>query len=225
MKLSVVMATMNEAKSIECMIEEIRRYSPGETEILIVDSSKDETREIAQRLGAKVIFQEPQGHGLALKTALHAASGDVIISADCDMTYPMDRLPDFLRLISEEGYDLVSGCRMTKELKKEMPLSNRLANFFFAAIVRFLYGIDTHDVSTGMFAMIREYAQIDWKGNFSLPAEIIVRSKLLNKRYLEVPIKYELRIGETTLNKWRSGKAYLKSFFYWKYGWFAGAEL
>jgi len=120
---------------------------------------------------------------------------------------------------------LVSGCRMTQELKKEMPWANKLANYAFALIVRVLYGINTHDVTTGMFAMKRSYAHIDWKGDRTLPAEIIIRSNLMKKKYLEVPISYKIRVGETTLQRWRSGEAYLRCFFYWKFGWFSTGEL
>jgi glycosyltransferase involved in cell wall biosynthesis len=225
MRLSVVMASMNEEKSIRAMIEEIRKNAPLETEILIVDSSKDRTPEIARELGAVVIAQEPQGHGMALKKALHEASGDVVLTTDCDVTYPMDQIPKFLSLVENEKYDLVSGCRLTNTLKKEMPFSNKIANTLFAWMVRILYGIKTNDVSTGMFAMTNEYAKTDWKGNFSLPAEIIIRSKLSKKRYLEIPIDYKIRVGETTLNKWRSGKAYMRCFFHWKFGLFKNKEL
>jgi glycosyltransferase involved in cell wall biosynthesis len=225
MKLSVVMASMNEVKSIVHMIEEIRKYAPDGTEILIVDSSTDATPNIAKSMGARVIAQSPQGHGMALKKALNEASGDIVITTDCDLTYPMNKIPEFIELIEGKGYDIVSGCRLTKELSKEMPPANKLANIVFACIVRLLYRINTHDVTTGMFAMRKELAQTKWEGNFSLPAEIIIRSKLMGKKYLEVPITYKLRAGDSTLPKWRSGKAYLRCFFHWKFGWFKGEEL
>lgn len=225
MKLSVVMASMNEAKSIGAMIDEIRKFAPADTEILVVDSSSDDTPRIAQVKGVRVISQKPQGHGMALKHGLHQASGEIIITTDCDLTYPMEKIPELVNLIEREDYDLVSGCRLIKKLKKEMPSSNKFVNFIFAFIVRLLYSIDTHDVSTGMFAMKKDYAKTNWLGNFSLPAEIIIRSKLFKKKYKEIPIDYQLRVGETTLNKWRSGKAYLRCFFYWKFGWFKKFEL
>lgn len=225
MRLSVVMASMNEAKSIASMIEQIKHHSPAGTEIVVVDSSSDETPEIAKQMGAKVISQVPQGHGAAMKKALSEAAGETVITTDCDLTYPMDKIPLFLSLIENENYDLVSGGRMDKELSRQMPLANKIANFLFAHTVRLLYGIKTKDVSTGMFAMTNDYARTDWRGNFSLPAEIIIRSKLNKKKYLEIPIEYKIRVGETTLNKWRSGKAYLRSFFYWKFGLFKNKEL
>lgn len=225
MKLTVVMASMNESRSIVGMIEAIRKHTPADTEILLVDSSKDNTPELARNLGARVITQPPQGHGMALKKGLNEAQGDIVVTMDCDLTYPVEQIPEFMRLINEEQYELISGCRLTKALKKEMPLLNKLANFAFAFIVRLLYGIKTHDVTTGMFAMTKELAHVAWRGNFSLPAEIIIRSKLKGKKFKEVPIAYQLRVGESTLPKWRSGKAYLRCFMHWRLGWFSQSEL
>lgn len=223
--VSVVMPTFNEEGAIEKVVEDIRRHTSAHpTEILIVDSSSDRTAEIAKRLGVRVIAQKPQGHGIALRAAIQNASGDIVITADCDNTYPMEKIPELVRLITEEGYDLVSCNRLTRELTREMPLSNRLANMAFAAIVRLLYRIPTHDVTTGMFAMKKSIAHgIPWETNYSFPAEIIIRSNLAKCRYVEVPIAYKLRIGEVTLNKWRSGKAYLRCFA--KYRFFPGMNL
>ena len=61
MKISVIMASMNEELCVKQQIEEIKKYTPDDTEILLVDSSTDKTPEIAKSMGAKVIAQKPQG--------------------------------------------------------------------------------------------------------------------------------------------------------------------
>ena len=220
LRLSVVMPTFNEEEALPFMVEDIRVNTSGhDCEILIVDSSSDETPHIARQLDVKVISQPPQGHGLALRAGLLAAIGDYVFTSDCDRTYPMDRLPDFLRLLAEEHYDIVSGNRLSsKEVVKAMPMANLLANRAFGLIVRLLYGIPTHDVSTGMFGMRRKVIHaIDWQTNYSFPAEIIIRSNQAGFRYKEIPIAYRPRVGEVTLNRWRSGKAYLKCFLNFRF--------
>jgi glycosyltransferase involved in cell wall biosynthesis len=215
LKLSVVMPTFNEAGALPLMVEEIRRHtSQFDTEILIVDSSSDDTPKLAESLGVKVIAQPPKGHGIALRTAIVAANGDYIITSDCDNTYPMGMIPYFMDLLTREGYDLVSGDRLTpSDVRKAMPRSNYWANRGFAFIVKILYGIPTHDVTTGMFGFKRAVVHgIDWETNYSFPAEIIIRANLAGYKYKEVPIDYRVRVGEVTLNKWRSGKAYLRCF-------------
>jgi len=212
MKLSVVMPSFNEEKAIGPMIDSIRKNAAGlDLEIIVVDSSRDKTPEIAESMGARVIRQEPRGHGIALRTAIAAASGDVIITSDCDNTYPMEYIPELVKLVTDGGYDIVSCNRLTKTLGREMPLANKIANKSFAFLVRLLYGAPVHDVSTGMFCMKRRVPDaIKWETNYSLPCEIIVRSRLGGFKHREIDIPYRLRLGEVTLNRWRSGKAYLR---------------
>lgn len=220
-KISVVMPTFNEEQALPLMVQEIRRHTEGlDCEILIVDSSRDDTPKIAERLGVKVISQPPQGHGIALRTAITSASGEFIITSDCDNTYPMDRIPDFLNLLSDEGYDMVAGNRLgLRDVRRAMPAANLWANRAFALIVRLLYGIRTHDVTTGMFGLSRRLVHsIEWETNYSFPAELIIRSALAGYRFKEVPIAYKLRVGEVTLNRWRSGKAYLRCFLKYRFG-------
>lgn len=218
-KVSVVMASYNEEKAIGKMIEEIKKYTKDyDTEILIVDSSKDKTPEIAKEMGARVVWQEPKGHGIALRTAISEAKGDYIITTDCDNTYPMEYIPVVMKLATEEGYDLVSCNRLTRKLTKEMPFSNKIANKSFALMVKIMYGINTHDVTTGMFCMKKEVKnKIKWETNYSFPCEIIVRTVANKFKYTEIDIPYLIRVGEVTLNKWRSGKAYIRCIFNYRF--------
>ena len=132
----------------------------------------------------------------------------------------MEYIPKLVELI-EEGYDIITCNRMTKNLKKEMPFVNRFGNWLFAFLVRTLYGINVHDVSTGMICMKREVGhRIRWEAsrNFdALPCEIIIKTKLLGFRHKEIDIPYKIRTGETTINRWRSGKAYIRCIFKYKF--------
>ena len=167
LKVSVVMPTFNEEKALPLVVGDIRKHTAGyETEILVVDSSSDNTAAAAKELGVQVISQPPRGHGVALRTAILAATGDYIITADCDNTYPMDMIPQFIDLLSKDGFDLVSGNRLgTRAVRQAMPLSNLWANRVFALITRLLYGIPTHDVTTGMFGFRRQACARDRLGD------------------------------------------------------------
>ena len=217
-KISVVTPSFNEEDAIGPLIESIRKHTEQfETEIVVVDSGSDRTPEIAKEMGARVISQKPRGHGIALQTAICEAKHDIVITTDCDNTYPMDYIPKLVELAINEQYDIISCNRLTKNLRKEMPWSNKLANKLFAFLVRVLYKIDVHDVSTGMFCMRNNVKKMEFETNYSFPCEIIVRSNLAGFKYKEIDIPYKIRIGEVTLNKWRSGKAYLRCIFKYKY--------
>src|SRR3954451_6131295 len=91
--VTVAMITMNEEKAVAKVIDDIRRYAPG-AEILLVDSSKDRTAEIAEAKGARVIKQfPPKGYGPAMDRVLRSAHGKVVVTLDCDDTYPADQIP------------------------------------------------------------------------------------------------------------------------------------
>jgi glycosyltransferase involved in cell wall biosynthesis len=156
---------------------------------------------------------------VALRSAIAAAQHDIIITTDCDNTYPMEFIPRLVDMVQNQGYDLVSCNRLTSQLGSEMPWLNRLGNKLFALMVRLLYRIPVHDVTTGMFAIKRRLANtILWETNYSFPCELIVRSVRANFEHKEIDIPYRLRIGEVTLNRWRSGKAYLRCIMKYRFG-------
>ncbi|MDX1747315.1 MAG: glycosyltransferase family 2 protein, partial [Halobacteriales archaeon] len=110
--VTVVMGTYNEAEAVGTVLDDIVRVTDGRAAVICVDGSDDATPEIAEQRGATVIHQRPQGYGVALIRGLAAADRPVVITTDCDDTYPLERLPDFLEAINQ-GYDVVSGDRLT----------------------------------------------------------------------------------------------------------------
>ncbi len=217
--LSVVMPTLNEEGAIEVVINDIKRYAQDyETEIIIVDSSTDRTPEIAQKLGAKVISKEPAGHGHALRTGLEAAQNDIIITADCDNTYPMEYIPRLVEYLRTHDCDLISCNRLTKQLKEQMPFLNKIVNWGFAFLVRTIYGAAVHDVATGMFCMTRKLIQdIKLENYLTVPIELIIRAQMADFGLHEMDIPYRTRIGDVTLPKWRAGKAGLRCIFNYRF--------
>lgn len=208
--LSVVMGTYNEEESIGVVLEDIERITDGQAEVICVDGSSDRTPEIAREHGAEVIEQEPQGYGVAVREAVLSANRPIVVTTDCDDTYPMEALPEFLSLINE-GYDVVSGDRLYHGAR-EMPVFNRFGNAAFAFIASALMGTRVHDTTTGMRAYRREVIQqIKWTENTGLSAELLIRPLMRNYRVRELPITYRERRGETKLDPLEGGAAIAKS--------------
>jgi len=89
--LTVSVITMNEEGAIAKVVGDIRGVAP-DAEILVVDSSKDRTPEIAASLGCRVLRQfPPQGYGPAMDRAVREAAGEIVITLDCDDTYPVEQ--------------------------------------------------------------------------------------------------------------------------------------
>ena len=204
MKLTVSMITMNEERAVAKVVEDIRRVAP-DAEILVVDSSRDRTAEIAESLGCRVIRQfPPQGYGPAMNRAVREASGDVVITLDCDDTYPVEAIPH-LRMLIEGGADLVNTTRVHRR-PKAMPFANFLANRVFALTARILHGIRTTDLHSGMRAYRKSMIDaVEWDPHGpALPVDMLLIPYRRGYRVLDMAIDYRERIGDTTLRRWSS---------------------
>jgi glycosyltransferase involved in cell wall biosynthesis len=198
--LTVAMITRNEEKAIAKVVSDIKRAVP-EAEILVVDSSTDQTAEIAAGLGARVIKQfPPRGYGPAMDTALRSATGRVVVTLDCDDTYPADRIPEMARLVLEDGYDIVDGSRL-RQKPEAMPWINYVANYGFALIASMLFGNRLTDLHSGMRAYRRtliDDLKYEAKGA-ALPVELLLRPLKMGKKLKVVYIEYRERVGQSTM--------------------------
>jgi glycosyltransferase involved in cell wall biosynthesis len=208
--LAVVMGTYNEEAAVGSVLSDIESVTDGRAEVVCVDSSTDRTPEIARERGATVVEQPPMGYGHAVREAVLTPDRPVVVTTDCDDTYPMEMLPDFLEKINE-GYDVVSGDRLYHGAEA-MPTFNRYGNAGFALLASVLSGRRVHDTTTGMRAYRRSMLhEIEWTENTGLSAELLLRPLMRGYRVTEIPIPYRERAGETTLDPIRGGAAIAKS--------------
>jgi glycosyltransferase involved in cell wall biosynthesis len=205
--ISVAMITMNEEKAVARVIEDISDALRGrEYEIVIVDSSRDATPVIAAGQGARVIRQfPPKGYGRAMGRVLQECAGDVVVTLDCDGTYPASEIPRIADMVLSGECDLVNASRL-EHRPAHMPFSNYLANWLFAVTGSLLTGVKSTDVHSGMRAyshrLIRS-VQFDPAGP-ALPVELLLKPVLQGFKMREIFIPYGQRIGETTLHRWSS---------------------
>ena len=150
--VSIVMISMNEEGAIKKVLQDISKDAPG-AEIVLVDSSKDKTPQIAKQFKqVKLIRQFPPiGYGPAMTLALRSASKPIIVTLDCDNTYPTKKIPELVSFI-RNGYDIVDGSRLRTK-PKNMPYLNYFANIFFARIASILFMTNLKDLHSGMRAI------------------------------------------------------------------------
>jgi glycosyltransferase involved in cell wall biosynthesis len=205
--ISVAMITMNEEKAVARVIEDICDALHGrEYEIVVVDSSRDATPNIAAGQGARVIRQfPPKGYGRAMGLVLRESHGDVVVTLDCDGTYPAAEIPYLADLVLSGQCDLVNASRLEGR-PPSMPLPNYLANRLFAVTAQLLVGVKSTDLHSGMRAYSRRLIQeVDFDPNGpALPVDLLLKPVLHGFRLREVFIPYGERIGETTLRRWSS---------------------
>ena len=199
-KVAVVMITKNEEQAVGLVINEIKALS-SDIEIIIVDSSEDKTANIAQSLGATVIRQyPPKGYGPAMDRALHASKRDVIITMDCDGTYPVLKIPELASLVLNENYDLADASRLEKK-PQAMPWINYFANYFFAFFASLLFFKRLTDLHSGMRAYRRDMIEqltYNAKGA-ALPVELLLRPLKRGFKLKVIFIEYKERIGASTM--------------------------
>ena len=205
--ISVAMITMNEEKAVARVIEDIRvAMGNADYEIVIVDSSRDQTADIAARMGARVIRQyPPQGYGRAMGRVLRESHGDVVVTLDCDGTYPTTEVPRIAAMVLGGECDLVNASRL-EHRPSTMPVANYLANWLFAFTGWLLVGVKSTDLHSGMRAYSREIIErVEFDPNGpALPVELLLKPALLGFRIREIFIPYGERIGETTLHRFSS---------------------
>lgn len=214
MLISFVLPSLNEEASVTQVVTDIMEAAKDyESEIILVDSGTDYTADIAEHLGVDVYRVHFKGYGNQLRYGLKRAKGDIIVISDCDGTYPMDQIPEFLKKI-EEGYDLVTGNRLFLG-KRNIPALNVLANHIFSFMLRIIYGINITDISTGMKAFTKQVNDsINWTSNCELPVEMLIKPTLYHHKIAEIPIEYKERLGGTSkLKRFRMGYRYIAFIF------------
>jgi glycosyltransferase involved in cell wall biosynthesis len=205
--ITVAMITLNEERAVAKVIDDLKAaIGDADAEILIVDSSSDRTPEVAAEKGARVVRQFPaKGYGHAMSRALAESRGNVVITLDCDDTYPTDRILELAGMVLSGSCDLVNASRLEGK-PASMPWANYLANWLFAFAAWVALGISTTDVHSGMRAYRRsmlEQITFDPSGP-ALPVDLLLKPAICGYRIAEVFIPYRDRIGATTLRRWAS---------------------
>ena len=163
MDISVVVPLYNEAESLPelaAWIERVMKEHGFSYEVIFVnDGSSDNSWEVIKQLSEKnpamkgVSFRRNYGKSPALNTGFQRVQGDVVITMDADLQDSPDEIPELYRMITEDGYDLVSGWKK----KRYDPLSKTIPTKLFNATARKVSGIhNLHDFTCGLKAYRRE---------------------------------------------------------------------
>ena len=163
MDISIIVPLFNEAESLPHLYEWIARVMKENKfsyELIFVnDGSTDESWQVIQSLREKnqvirgICFRRNYGKSAALYCGFKAAKGDVVITMDADLQDSPDEIPELYRMITEEGYDLVSGW---KQKRYDNALTKNLPSKLFNATARKVTGIHLHDMNCGLKAYRNE---------------------------------------------------------------------
>jgi glycosyltransferase involved in cell wall biosynthesis len=198
LELTVVMPCLDEADTVVICVEKARRAMREAGilgEVIVADNgSKDDSRGLAERAGARVVPVTERGYGNALMGGIAAARGRYVIMGDADDSYDFLEIPKFVTKL-REGYALVQGCRLPagggRVMPGAMPFSHRwFGNPLFSFLARLWFGAPIHDVYCGL----RGFTKQHYEGlsqrctGMEFATEMIIKSSLGRARTCEVPI-------------------------------------
>ena len=192
MKVACVITAYNEEKNIVKVINDVRQYVD---EIIVVDDkSKDKTKELAEKAGARVLSHPiNRGQGAALQTGNDYAlflNADVIIHYDGDDQFQAREIPDMIAPILSNKADIVFGSRFLGK-ESNLPFGKRYIIYPLARLfTKLIMGINLSDPQNGFRAMSRETATRIRIQNREMAhcSEIQSKAFSLKLRVAEVPI-------------------------------------
>ena len=200
MKLSVIIPVYNEARNIQEILRRVR-LSKAAAEIVVVDDgSQDGSRELLQRLNGKgglrvILHPRNRGKGAAVRTAIEAARGDVVLIQDADLEYNPNDYPALLQPIKDGIADVVYGSRFLGGPRRAVMFWHMIANQLLTLMTNLLYNTILSDMETG-YKVFRREITVGMKlrsNGFDFEPEFTAKALKRRYRIFEVPITFNPR--------------------------------
>ena len=203
MKVSVVLPAKNESGAIEATILKILNLKLVDEVLVVNDGSTDNTAELAQKVGARVISHPySKGNGAAIKTGARNASGEIIVFMDADGQHDPQDIPKLLEKVNA-GYDLVVGAR---QKGSQASVGRGIANKFYNNLATYMTEHKVEDLTSGFRAVraekFREFIYLLPNG-FSYPTTSTMAFFRAGYSICYVPIHASQRIGKSHIQPLR----------------------
>ncbi|NJN01009.1 MAG: glycosyltransferase [Leptolyngbyaceae cyanobacterium RM1_1_2] len=224
---SVIVPARNEAGNIADAIARMPQLG-SKTEVIFVEGhSRDQTWQTIQDVSSaycgpltlKAFQQAGKGKADAVRLGFTAATGDILMILDADLSVPPEDLPHFFDVIASGQGEFINGCRLVyPRSRRAMPFLNTLANKIFALLFSFLLDQPLKDTLCGtkvlwrtdyqrIAAGRRYFGDFDPFGDFDL----LFGAAKLNLQTVEVPIRYQDRYyGASNIAHFREGLVLLR---------------
>lgn len=224
--VSVIVPARNEAGNIKNILERVPEMGGGTGLIFVEGGSTDGTYEEVEKLlpeysqrNTKLLKQPGKGKGDAVRVGFNAASGDILMILDADLTMPPEDLPTFYEALISGKCEFVNGVRLVYPIENEaMRFFNLLGNKGFSIIFSWLLGQPIKDTLCGTKVLSklhyyriasnqRYFGDFDPFGDFDL----LFGAAKQNLKIMDLPIRYRRRTyGNTNIDRWRNGWLLLK---------------
>ncbi len=202
---TVVFPCFNEERRIGATVEATRRFleargTPWEI-VVVDDGSPDATSAEVERRSAGdarvrlLRYQTNHGKGWATREGFRAATGELVLLSDADLSTPITELAPF-ELAAAEGFDLVVGSRVVAgaSVRVAQPLRRRISGWIFRRLVHGLGLTFVHDSQCGFKLMRRAtvgpvFDRVETPG-FAFDVELLARAERAGLRIAELPVEW-----------------------------------
>ncbi|MBT8552490.1 glycosyltransferase [Polynucleobacter paneuropaeus] len=224
--VSVVIAARNESGHIAELIARVPEMGGGTQIVFVEGNSTDDTYDVIASEIAKhperncmLLKQTGKGKGNAVRNGFDAATGDILIILDADITVPPEDLERCYSIMASGLGEFVNGVRLVYPMQDEaMRFLNLLGNKFFSWAFSWLIGQPIRDTLCGTKVLWKtDYQRIadnrKYFGDFDPfgDFDLLFGAARLNLKIVEVPIRYRARrYGETNISRWSHGWLLLK---------------
>jgi glycosyltransferase involved in cell wall biosynthesis len=224
--VSVIVPARNEAGNIAEIFRRVPEMGAGTELIFVEGNSTDDTNrtiEIAvashSERNSKLLKQSGIGKGDAVRTGFSAASGEVLMILDADLTVPPEDLPRFYEALRSGRGEFINGVRLVYPMEQRaMRLFNLIANKCFSIAFSWLLGQQIKDTLCGTKVLRRtDYERIasnrHYFGDFDPfgDFDLLFGAAKLNLKIVDVPIRYaERTYGQTNIARWKHGLVLLR---------------
>ncbi|MCI5106058.1 MAG: glycosyltransferase family 2 protein [Pseudomonadales bacterium] len=207
--VSVVIPAKNEAENLVKFLPRLLPLVEGAEIIVVNDGSSDNTAEICEQHGVKVISHPySKGNGAAIKTGARAARGEVLVFLDGDGQHKPEDIPRLLAEL-EQGYDMVVGAR---DKESQADSFRAIANGIYNRLSSKITGHEILDLTSGFRAVVaskfREFLYLLPNG-FSYPTTCTMAFFRAGYSVAYVPIQTEQRLGQSHINLLKDGLRFL----------------
>lgn len=205
MKISIVLPAKNESAAIGQTIAQIQQLHLAHEIIVVNDGSTDQTKQVAETAGAKVVTHPySKGNGAAIKTGARTATGDIIVFMDADGQHDPQDIPRLIEKI-EQGYDLVVGAR---QKGSQASIGRGIANALYNNLATYMTEQKVEDLTSGFRAVradkFREFLYLLPNG-FSYPTTSTMAFFRAGYSVTYVPIHAAKRIGKSHIQPLKDG--------------------
>ena len=205
MKISIVLPAKNESAAIGQTLAQIQQLQLAHEIIVVNDGSTDQTKQVAETAGAKVVTHPySKGNGAAIKTGARTATGDIIVFMDADGQHDPQDIPRLIEKI-EQGYDLVVGAR---QKGSQASIGRGIANALYNNLATYMTEQKVEDLTSGFRAVraekFREFLYLLPNG-FSYPTTSTMAFFRAGYSVTYVPIHAAKRIGKSHIQPLKDG--------------------